>query len=337
LNPFRTGGIIQNIIYSKLYNDERETMSTLKNQLMSKNGWNTVQLAREMLTHFEGDRIETVGWYAEKLGTGRGTVQAALKFLQTAGAIRLESRGHLGTTIQSLNYKQLWEIADLGAVTAVMPLPYSKRYEGLATGLYKAFETADIPFSLAFMRGANKRMEAVRLGRYHFTVISKLAAEAEANSASGFRIIHQFSAGSYVGNHVVIFRDGHDAAIRDGMRVALDSSSLDQYLLTRSECAGKEVTYVETSYAQILSKLKNNEIDAAIWNEDEIREKNLDFKVAPLQNATALGIRSDDTTAVIVVSEESSKFEAILKRFVDFQATEAIQKKVIRGELTPVY
>ena len=312
-------------------------MSTIKNKLMSKNGWNTVQLAREMLTHYEGDRIETVGWYAEQLGTGRGTVQAALRFLQTAGAIRLESRGHLGTTIQSLNYKQLWEIADLGAVTAVMPLPYSKRYEGLATGLYKAFEAADIPFSLAFMRGANKRMEALRLGRYHFTVISKLAAGAEAGPEAGLHIVHQFSPGSYVGNHVVIFRDGQDTVIRDGMRVAIDSTSLDQSLLTRNECAAKAVTYVETSYAQILSKLKNNEIDAAIWNEDEIREKNLDFKVAPLQNAAVQGLQADDTTAVVVVSAENSNFEAILKRFVDFGAIEATQKKVLQGEMIPVY
>lgn len=312
-------------------------MSNLKNKLMSKNGRVTVKLATEMLTHYVGERIETIGSYTENLCAGRGTVQVALKFLQTAGAIQLESRGHLGTTIKHLDYKKLWEISDLGVVMGVMPLPYSKRYEGLATGLYKAFEKADIPFSLAFMRGANKRIEALKLGKYNFTVISKLAVNTEANQSSSLRVIHQFSEGSYVGNHVVIFREGNAAEIEDGMRVAIDPSSLDQYWLTRYECEGKNVEYVETSYAQILSKLKNNEIDAAIWNEDEIKEKNLDYQTAPLKNHKNRDASVDDTIAVIAVNEENSIFDPILKRFIDFGEIETVQKKVIHGEIIPVY
>ena len=312
-------------------------MSNLKNKLMSKNGQVTVKLATEMLTHYVGDRIETIGSYTENLGAGRGTVQAAFKFLQTAGAIQLESRGYLGTTIKYMDYKKLWEISDLGVVMGVMPLPYSKRYEGLATGLYKAFEKADIPFSLAFMRGANKRIEALKLGKYNFTVISKLAVNTETHQHSRLRVIHQFSEGSYVGNHVIIFRQGNITEIKDGMRVAIDPSSLDQYWLTRYECEGKNVEFIKTSYAQILPKLKNNEIDAAIWNEDEIREKNLDYQTSPLKNLKNRGASVDDTIAVIAVNEENSMLDLILKRFIDFGEIETVQKKVIHGEIIPVY
>lgn len=107
-------------------------MENYKNKLMSKNGRVTMLLARELLAHNEGDRIKTIGEYAGYFDTGRGTVQSALRFLQDSGAISLESKGHLGTYILMLNYKNLWEISDPGVIMGVMPLPYSKRYEGLA-------------------------------------------------------------------------------------------------------------------------------------------------------------------------------------------------------------
>lgn len=107
-------------------------MNQYKKQLMSKNGTVTMLLAREMLSYYEGYRIKTIGEYSESFNMGRGTVQSATKFLQEAGAISLESRGHLETYIAKIDHKKLWSIADLGIIMGVMPLPYSKRNEGCA-------------------------------------------------------------------------------------------------------------------------------------------------------------------------------------------------------------
>ncbi len=312
-------------------------MEQYKKQLMSKNGRVTMLLAREMIGYHEGYRIKTVGEYAESFGMGRGTVQSALKFLQEAEAIGLESRGHLGTYIDKIDYKKLWSISDLGTVMGVMPLPYSKRYEGLATGFYKTFEKGKVPFSLAFMRGANKRIEALNLGKYNFAIISKLAARLEIERSSSIEVIHEFGEGSYVGNHVIIFRDGGIKEITDGMRVAQDPASIDQFILTSYECEGKNVEYVTTPYNQILQKLKNNEIDAAIWNVDEIEEKNLSFNTAPFSNSRTKSIDREDTIAAVVVSRNSPEFRDILRRFIDFREVEEIQKKVINQELIPIY
>lgn len=312
-------------------------MNNYKKKLMSKNGKITIQLAREMLTFQDGARIETVGKYAERFNIARGTVQSALKFLQEIGAIGLESRGHLGTYIIKIDYKKLWEVADFGVIMGVMPLPYSKRYEGLATGLYKTFEKAEIPFSLAFMRGATKRIEALTLGRYNFAVISKLAATLEMRKSSDIEIVHEFREGSYVGNHVIIFRNNKESQICDGMRVALDTTSIDQAILTSYECEGKDVEYVDTPYNQILQKLKNNEVDAAIWNVDEIQEKNLEYNICPLSNPKTKEIDKEDTIATIVVSKDNIDFGDILKKFIKMNEVEETQGKVMNNNIIPIY
>ncbi|AOT70364.1 GntR family transcriptional regulator YhfZ [Geosporobacter ferrireducens] len=312
-------------------------MDDFKKKLMSKNGIIITLLAREFLTYGEGDRIGTVSQYTENFNTARGTVQSALKFLQEIKGIGLESRGHLGTYIVKIDYKKLWEISDFGVIMAVMPLPYSKRYEGLATGLYKTFEQSSIPFSLAFMRGASKRIEALNLGKYNFAIVSKLAANLEMEKSSDIEIVHEFSEESYVGNHVIIFRDHQQDKIKRGMRVALDSTSIDQIILTSSECEGIDVTYINTPYNQILQKMKNNEVDAAIWNIDEIKEKNLEYNICPLKNLISKQNSKEDTIATIVVNKENKEFGHILKKFINMNEVENIQQKVIRNEMIPTY
>ena len=54
----------------------------------------TVQLvARDLLTRGPGDRIPTALQYQHLTGVGSGTVQKALRTLQSTGAVSLRSRG----------------------------------------------------------------------------------------------------------------------------------------------------------------------------------------------------------------------------------------------------
>jgi len=311
-------------------------MEHFKTKLLSKNGIAIMSLAQEFLLLDVGDRIKTVAQYSDAFNLGRGTIQLGLKFLQDEGAIRLESRGHLGTYIVSIDYKNLWLLADIGTIIGVMPLPYTKRYEGLATGLYKSFENADIPFSLAFMRGASKRIEALKQGRYSFAVMSKLAATLETRNQD-IEVAYEFPQYSYVGNHVVILRDQNEDRIKPGMKVGIDPDSIDQFLLTCYECDNLNVDYVETSYSQILNRIKNKEIDAAVWSGDELREKNIEYTVAPLRNSKARAIGKDDTTAVIVTSKENVFIREVLSKFSRMDQVVVLQQKVMQGEVLPTY
>lgn len=312
-------------------------METYKTKLLSKNGIATVSLAREMLMLNIGDRIKTIDEYTKSFKLGRGTIQLALKLLQSENAIKLEPRGHLGTYIISIDYKKLWVLADIGTITGVMPLPYTKRYEGLATGLYKSFENANIPFSLAFMRGAGKRIEALNQGRYNFVVLSKLAATLEMRKSNNIEIAYEFAEHSYVGNHVLVLRDPKENRIKPGMKVGIDPDSIDQFLLTCYECEGLDVEFVETSYNQILQRIKNREIDAAIWSSDELKVSSTEYTVAQLRNAKAQQTGKEDTTGVIVVNSKNKFFKDILNKFINIEQVEILQKQVMKEEILPTY
>lgn len=307
---------------------------SIKTQLMQKNGLAAIKLAREFITMHVGDRINTIAEYSEKYKTARGTVQSAIKFLEQYKAVRLEPRGHLGTFIDYIDYKTLWEFTDFGTIMGVMPLPYSKLYEGLATGLYKTVSKKDIPFSLAYMRGANTRLEALKSGRYDFAITSKLAVYYAIETGMELDIAVEFGNYSYVNEHAMIFADTDKKDIEDGMKVGIDRTSIDHTLLTLNQCQGKNVQLVDLAYNQIISKLRMQEIDAAIWNIDEIIERKLNIKYYPLVYDKFSGW---DTEAVIVVNKSNYGIKNLLKHFIDKDEVISCQKDVVQMRTIPSY
>ncbi|MBL4934307.1 hypothetical protein JK636_00890 [Clostridium sp. YIM B02515] len=303
-------------------------------KLMQKSGMVTINIAKELLTLKEGDRIGTVRDYSEKFEVARGTVQAAIKLLEKSRAIGLEPRGHLGTFITSIDYEKLCEFADIGTIMGVMPLPYSKLYEGLATGLYKSVEDKKISFGLAYMRGAETRLRALEKGRYDFAIVSKLAALQGVKENINLEVAMKFGKYSYVNEHVIAFGDSSKKLIEDGMKVGIDKSSIDHYILTLNQCIGKNIQLVEMPYNQIISKLLNREIDAAVWNLDEIIERKINIKYCPLNENN---YEKNDTEAVLVVCSGNELITKILKQFISDAKVINYQRQVIKGEIIPNY
>ncbi|WP_055669598.1 GntR family transcriptional regulator YhfZ [Desnuesiella massiliensis] len=306
----------------------------IKMQLMQKNGLVAIKLARELMTMSEGDRIPTVAAYAEKYGTARGTVQSALKLLEEHRAISLEPRGHLGTFISFMDYKVLWQFTDLGTIMGVMPLPYSKLYEGLATGLYKTMHKKEIPFSLAYMRGAVTRLKALEDARYDFAIVSKLAAKHSMEKGANLDIAVEFGEYSYVNEHALLFADPTKNKIEDGMKIGIDSTSIDHYLLTISQCKEKKVQFIDIPYNQVIMKLENGNIDAAIWNIDEIIERKLEINYQYLDEKI---FKREDTEAVIVINKNNYGVRNLLAQFISGQEVIKYQLEVVAGELIPNY
>lgn len=303
-------------------------------RLMQKHGLVATQLAREWFTLRPSDRIGTFDEYAKKFGTGRGTVQAAVRLLQE-GAVSLETRGHLGTFLAAVDYEKLWQYTGFGAVMGVMPLPYSKLYEGLATGLYHAAGLGRVPFSLAYMRGAQTRLKALADERYDFAVVSRLAAETAIRDQGGMAIALSFGPFTYVHKHAIVFASTNEREIRNGMRIGVDRTSIDQYALTIGQCQGKQVIFIDLSYNQIIAKLQAGEIDAAIWNLDEVVEKKLEIQHGPLDDNHAYG--DSDTEAVVIVRETDWGMKALLGTFIIPGEVIACQQQVAEGKITPRY
>lgn len=301
--------------------------------LYSKNGLSTKKLANLLLAYKEGDRIPTVTELNNEIQLARGTVQNALALLQQSGAVELEAHGKSGTFLKNRDVKKLMEISGITNILGVMPLPYSKRYEGLATGLVANVENGyDIPISLAFMRGSKNRVSLVLCDRYDFAVISRFAAERMIESGLPIKTVKGFGIHSYLSSHVMVFHDPDCKEVHDGMRVGVDQSSVDQKKITEWACEGKDVEFVNIEYTQILQKVSNGEVDAALWNMDEIQEKlyNTPYKVVDFEE-------SKDTEAVIVVRKDRKEMVALIDSLIDENLVLANQKLVIEGKMIASY
>lgn len=292
-----------------------------------------VDLARRLLTLQEGNRLDPIGLLAEEFQTGRGTVQSALKILLDEGALTIERMGNQGSFIKHLNHTKLLEKAELTTIIGSISVAYSSLRQGLATGLYRTFQQAELPLLLTQLRGAKNRLHFLQTGRSDFAIISKLAWE-EIKHNQAYRLLLEFGPGSNVGDHVLLMNDHHGDRITDGMKVGIDSSSYDHLRLTLEECKGKSVQLIETSYGQSFEKLFSGEIDATIWDAAMIPPPSF-LKIVPL---AANVIHSDaNTEACMIARSDSGAFKDIIQKHIDPKQVIGIQRRVVTREIPPTF
>ncbi|WP_102029084.1 GntR family transcriptional regulator YhfZ [Salirhabdus sp. Marseille-P4669] len=305
-------------------------------KLYSKNGLTAKHIAKEMLDLEVGNKIPRVSDYSTKLSIGRGTVQIALGLLEELKAIHLEARGHLGTFLVDKDIELLQEIAGISPLIGSMPLPYSRKYEGLATGIVEAFELAGKKINLSFMRGGLNRMETIRTKRSDVAIVSKMTAENSLSKYPNLKIMKKLGVGSYVSAHKIFLAESKEASIYNGMKVGVDMSSPDQKELTFSEFEGMDVQFVQLNYMQIFDMLDSKKIDAAVWSLDDKRITKT-FESVDFQSAKAKKISEDTSEAVLVIDRERE--EEIMEKWgsVDIKDILEIQQQVETGKKIPKY
>ena len=304
------------------------------NAVFNKNTYVTIELAKIFIATPIGQRIQTFTELVEIFKVSRGTVQNSMDSLIEAGAITLTSKGFLGTFLVKKNIDLLLEKALIKGLIGVMPLPYSRRYEGLATGIISEMENEhNIQVNMAYMRGAKKRIEMVLSGRYDFAIISRYAAIEALADFKQLKIVKDFGERSYLDSHVLLFNDKSKLEVEDGMRVGIDIDSIDQENLTKLICQDKRVEYLKLGYNQIIDKLLNNEIDVAVWNKDELRiqeEKIHTVSITVMDNL-------DDTVAVIVIDSNRVELEFLIGERIDVSHVLEVQQLVIEDKIVPSY
>ncbi|WP_188698565.1 GntR family transcriptional regulator YhfZ [Pullulanibacillus camelliae] len=303
--------------------------------LYSKNGLAAKNIAEDLLSVENGGRIPRVSDFCDKFSLGRGTVQGALRLLELMNAIELESRGHLGTFLKSKDVSVLLEIAGIGPLVGVMPLPYSKKYEGLATGIVDVFDNLNKRVSLAYMRGSRTRVEALKARRYDFAILSLMAAKEAIANNKGLEIIKTFGPGTYVTEHKVFFSDSSKRRIEAGMRVGIDRSSSDQANITLNECQGIAVDFVDTNYMQLFDMLKQGDLDAAVWNIDEVRSVQT-FQTGEFQSVEARTLAKQASEATIIVDGMRHEVKEQMT-LLDVESVCRTQLSVEKGERFPRY
>ncbi|MFF8783416.1 GntR family transcriptional regulator YhfZ [Streptomyces sp. NPDC015125] len=315
----------------------------LDERFLTRNGHAARQLAALLLRQGAdgaGARLPRVRDVAERLGVGNGTVQAALRLLEEAGAITTVARGHLGTFLVGSDRAVLWRLSGLGTVPAAMPLPHSRRFEGLATGLRTAFEEAGAPFSITFLRGAAARVAAVAEGRAELAVLSRFAADRLIGQQP-VELIADLGPGSYAGEHGLLLRPGGTLG-SPGLRVVVDDASEDQRMLTDRLFAHRpDVERVPCRPSlQPWEELARGRADAAVWNLDEVPAQTATgMQVLPLGDELTrdLAVRHASAALIGRTGEAAGGVLAAVRGVVELSTVTAVQGEVLRGERVPAY
>lgn len=300
-----------------------------------KKGLAIEQIANEIYQLKTGDRMPNISDFQTTFSLSRGTVQNALTFLKEEQAIETESKGHLGTFLKMINHQILQAYISSSQLSATMPLPYSRLYEGLATGLYTAFRDKNIKLNLAYIRGSEERIRAVEEGVFDFAVVSRFAAQHEIDKGRAIKVIMQFGEQTYLSRHVLLFRQGVEQVMKDGLRVGIDTDSLDHKLLTNEIIDGFDVEKIDLPSNQLIYGLRESQIDAGVWNYDEIIDKRLEdvyFIELPVKNH-----HREMSEAVIICQKDNTLVSSTLKRTLDVNQIRDIQSQVKNGQMTPRY
>lgn len=302
--------------------------------LYQKIGITANRLAQELLTWKPGDRIPSISEYQEKLQVSRGTVQNALNYLKDSGAITLTSRGHLGTFIDSLDYRKLQECSFNRELLGCMPLPYSLSYQGFATALFEVLNA--YAFNLIYARGSESRLKLLSSGVCQFAVCSRYAAEEAIRYRNDVQIAVDLGPGTYLTRHVLVFRDPDKKKIEPGMRIAYDRASLDHRHLTESIVEGvPHVELVDMKAHQTTRAVSSGEIDAGVWNLDEILESGYPgLNVVPLPEFPDVEAFS---SAVLVTKRENENIAQLLQQNVRPEAVREIQTAVRENQVPADY
>lgn len=301
--------------------------------LNSKNSLATKSLAKEFISLPINSRIKTITDYSSIIGVARGTIQNSIKLMRTNGALEIKSKGHLGSFLVYKDLHLLLAFADIKFLVGVMPLPYSKKYEGLSHGILKSLEDKlSLPINMAYMRGAKKRIEMVLDERYDFAITSKYAALSYKNQNKNIDIVTEFGNETYVSRHIMITANRNFTSIENGMKVGVDRDSIDQLNLTLYHTRNKDVELVNVNYNLIIQSLLNGTIDVAIWNGDELRNKytNLYFKDLD-------GYSDDNTIAVLLVKKDRHDLKKLIADSLDVKEVVNLQRQVIENKIIPNY
>lgn len=270
------------------------------------------EISKDILSRNIGDNIDTIMNYSERFNLSLGTIHKVLQILDKNNIVNLYKKGKYGTSIKNIEYLKLFEILGYKYLLCVMPITYSKIYKKIMDNINNSFNLP-IPLYFAHMRGGYIRLKLLIENVYHFGIVSKLAAIEAISSGLNLEIIEEFGYRSYVTKHVILKRQDQDISI-----IGMDYDSNDHLFLTKFNFKNmKDIKMVDIKYSEVIDRLLDKTIDAAIWNYDDILDKMFTLKS---NGIVVEDIAYNDsnllaTEAVIVINKDNDIVRRIFKKF----------------------
>ena len=312
----------------------------ISQDFLLKNRLAVMRLSRDLLSTQPDEQLQTVDYYVETISVSRGTVQKAMQFLIDRGCVSTHFRGHLGTFLLTKDDEQLWEYSGWGTLAGAMALPLNKLVSGLATGICACIKIESIPFNCVFIQGSRTRMNGLKSGKFDFVVASRLTEKVLLHEYDMLESIVSLPGCAYGGKYILIFADPKKSEIEDGMTVAVDPTSVDQYYLTQKVCEGKNyIKFYETTYIDTRFSVKRGESDVSVSRIDVLETLGMGeehVKELVIPEFTKKEIESF-TNTVILARKDNYGLKRLLNQTLRASIVSNSQKKVVSGAMPPSY
>ena len=281
------------------------------------------ELLKDILSREEGENIDTIMNYSQNFKLSIGTVQKVLTELVDNRVVSLKKMGKNGTKLEKVNYEKLLERMKYEYVLCVMPITYSSRYQVIMDNINDNFKLP-VPLYFSHMRGGHTRMKLIENGVFHFGVVSKLAAKTAIEDGSNLEIIEEFGPRTYVTKHVILKRKNETIKV-----IGMDSESDDHVFLTNLNFQKNEnIRIKEIKYSDVIAKLIDKTIDAAVWNYDDILDKSVlleknNIVIEELSDTTGQSLLA--TESVIVIKKDNIIIKILFEKFFDKENFKLLQ------------
>jgi hypothetical protein len=303
------------------------------NSSQYKKTWQVITaVARLLIGMNAGDRIPTLEELVDFTSSSRGLAQNALKHLQDEGAVSLVKRGKMGTFITSVDVPALFRLGDLSFITGSMPTPLTQILAGLATGICRMMNDCPAPFTFAFVQASGNRVDALLRRIYDFVVVSERAAKEHMLQHPELEVAQVFSESLYAKPYVLLTRDPEIREVKDGMRLAADPKSMDQYQLTLEACKGKDVKIIPCSFTTSHAMFKSGDVDATVFNNDE-------WAAMPGMHTWPLPLagQGESLRPCILIHKDNLAMGDILRRYLKDKEIAKWQRNVAEGNIQAQY
>jgi len=288
------------------------------------------ELAVLLLSLSPGDEIPSVAELAQRYKVGRGTVQAAFEALRRDAGLRVASHGPSASRLEACDPAALWRAAGREGLLLLLPFPYSRRVMGLATALAELLRESPVRHSLAYMRGARSRIEALASGRADLAVASALAAEEARTTGACCEELLRLGPASYAAGQGWLVRSDFDLWPRSA-RIGTDSASAEQSTLPRALVPGDlDAEFREMPYLRMQEAVASGEVDAVVWPLD-VPPAYEGLSIKPIGKALPEGAGQ----AVLLLRAGDRAARSLLGRALAAEPLAAIQADVLAGRRPP--
>ena len=282
------------------------------------------------------DRLPPVSQYAKALDVGTGTVQTALTHLRRVGAIDLEPQGRLGTAIRGRGLAQLWHVAMERPILAGMPMPYSRIFEGLSTGLRESFRREGLSLVFFHVDGSRNRLNVLLQGNTDFAVLSALGSQMALDQNLPVEVVCRLGRGSFLHKHVMVSLREFRKRRGQPTKVGIDPSSLEHGFITRVCCnhlkSRGPFEFKDVPALDFTRRLAERDIDLIVWPTDETLDlRPRDVQQEPIPTGALHELGGAHTEASLVVRADDAAALSIVSLLTSKDVVRRVQAQVIRG------